>query len=770
MADDKERLIVQLEARVNEFEKRMKKAERTGTRSFKNLRRGSRSATGAMERDMLRSTTSINRALATTSARIGGFGKAMAAGLAGSVVTVALAGVTGSLTSVVKGIASVGDEAKRSGLAAKTFQEWAFVAEQNRIGVDQLVDGFKELNIRADEFAVTGKGPAADAFKRIGYSGQELKRKLKDPSALMLEIIGRMEDLDKAAQIRVADEVFGGSAGERFVELLGQGEDGLRRTISRAHEVGAVLDDEMIAKADELDRKFGELAEKAERIGKGLAVGLAEFVSEVTDTSAKLEDYLENIARARGIIGDDSAGMLEGDPKAIEANADALRGLNAVYDDLAISAELAIPYLERAGLTLRAWGEDDAAQALFDAAMGMRELVVELENGEVSAAEFETRLTDLTTRADEAFASLSDIDRLEFSGAVSAIGGLVSALGTAIKQAATLRATLPTDPGPVISYGPSSRRGHRAGSAPKTSIRPKAAPPMLGEPEIPGGGGGSSRADDFQREVTSVRERTAALEAEAAALVAAAAGGQQYGNALDYARKRAELMNAAQKAGREITPELQAQIDGLARAYVAAGDAAGDAADRLEEIEDSAERGADALSDVFLGIIDGSRSAKEAVADLLKEMARIQLQKGFASLSGDGGGFFGFLGNLLGFAGGGYTGDGTTDQVAGVVHAGEYVVKASEVRKPGVLNMLEAINSGVPGFASGGLVSRPRAVPAVSASGGGGVQITFAPTINAPGATAETVAALQNTVAQMKAETTATIISTIKTAQKRRIL
>ena len=148
MPEAGERLIVQLEARVADFERKMKKAERTGTRSYKRLSRGSRSATRAMEADMMRSTANINRALAASTVRIGAFGKAMAGGLAVGVVSAGLSTLTGNLSETIKGIAAVGDEAKRSGLALVAFQEWSFVAEQNRISVDSLVDGFKELNLR----------------------------------------------------------------------------------------------------------------------------------------------------------------------------------------------------------------------------------------------------------------------------------------------------------------------------------------------------------------------------------------------------------------------------------------------------------------------------------------------------------------------------------------------------------------------------------------------------------------------------------------------
>ena len=74
--------------------------------------------------------------------------------------------------------------------------------------------------------------------------------------------------------------------------------------------------------------------------------------------------------------------------------------------------------------------------------------------------------------------------------------------------------------------------------------------------------------------------------------------------------------------------------------------------------------GADAFSDLFMSIIDGSKSAGEALSDLLKRMAEVQIQKGFLGLASSGGalsGFFGLLGSALqlpSFDGGGRTGAG----------------------------------------------------------------------------------------------------------------
>jgi hypothetical protein len=69
----------------------------------------------------------------------------------------------------------------------------------------------------------------------------------------------------------------------------------------------------------------------------------------------------------------------------------------------------------------------------------------------------------------------------------------------------------------------------------------------------------------------------------------------------------------------------------------------------------------------------------------------------------------------LQFASGGYTGDGARSAVAGTVHRGEFVINAEATRRN--RDLLEAINSGLPGFASGGFSGS-------SSGAGGGYQST----------------------------------------------
>lgn len=711
---DEERLIVALEARIRDFEKNMVKAERRGTQSYTRLRTDSRSATAAMEADMIRSTSRINQALASTSSRVGAFGKAFAA----TAVVAGFAALTRGATQAVRSLAEIQQQADRAGVSVQAFQELKFVAEQNRIDVDAMVDGLKELQIRADEFVETGKGSGEEAFRRLGYSAQDLKRRLEEPEKLFLDIVDRLEDMDRAAQIRIADEVFGGTGGERFVELLGQGDDGIRKLMDRAHELGVVIEDDTVAKAAELDKKFAEISQRVSTLAKTIVVELAGSIDEAL--TIDVDDIFGSAERAIAMMGEQNYRAMKEGTEATEEQVRSVEGLHDTYEGLFRAIDAATG---PDGIRLMDVADIDQAHELAAILQDIDREMQAFKNGSIAAQDFEGSVHELVAEAQDLIAELDAVDAQRFGNVVDAIGGISGALMAAARNAAALRANLPSGNDEGLTYGPQNGRRPEVDLkpgefAPETSLRPQ-LPSVnhsfgVPDPVKPtggggrGGGGGSAKAavDEYRREVERTREEIARLEAEAVALAAVAETGFEYGDAVDYARKRAELLYEAQAAGKTLTPEMRNEIDQLAAAYTRAGQAADDAATRMAKIQENAERGADAMSDLFLGILDGSTTAEDALKRLVIQLIEVQFRKAMLGLanSSAGSGFFSSVGRLLGFSGGGYTGSGGVNEPAGIVHAGEFVVKAAETRKPKIRSLLEAINSGLPGFAQGGYV------------------------------------------------------------------
>ncbi|CAN7437469.1 phage tail tape measure protein [Neorhizobium sp. LjRoot104] len=282
MPTDTEQLVVSLEARIRDFERNFQRANRTSSQNFQAIERQAKRSADALEQSMSKASQGVNVALAGLKGGIAGLVTGLSVG--------ALEGILSRVGDITKGIANIGSEAKRAGLSARAFQELSYVAGQSRIPVDALTDGMKELSLRADEFIVTGGGSAAEAFQRLGFGAEDLKRKLKDPSALLIEIVAKLQQLDKAAQIRIADELFGGTGGERFVELIDRGADGMRKLIQEAHDLGAVMDDEVIARADELDRKFNAIGTTISTYTKQAILGLVGAADDVLDRFNKIDE------------------------------------------------------------------------------------------------------------------------------------------------------------------------------------------------------------------------------------------------------------------------------------------------------------------------------------------------------------------------------------------------------------------------------------------------------------------------------------------------
>ncbi|MCL4069000.1 hypothetical protein M3484_20800 [Pseudomonas sp. GX19020] len=588
-------------------------------------------------------------------------GRRLKAALGLSIAGIGFQQLASRARQAVRSIAELGDEAKRSGMSLKSFQEWKYVAEQNRIGIDAVVDGFKELNLRADEFITTGGGSAADAFQRIGFTAADLKAKLKDPSALMLEIIGRLEGIDKAAQIRILDELLGGAGGEQFLQLLGQGEAGMRKLIGRAHEVGAVMSDQMIAKADELDRKFNALSEAMENWAKKSVIAAADAIEEFTNSNkSMLMELMESMDRAKVFLGDDLVNALLASETAIEGNKKTIADLYEVVWELTNSAdELETAFIDAADAAF-ALGNADVAQALIDASVASDALVSSFKQGKINSSELADGLLKVRKNADDALSKLSDVDALKMSGVISEINRLSGAMGVAARLAKSLMGWLASVTGISVSGASGGDSGH---NAPVLSEYAPTSGRATKRPELPGvdsygdwldaqttgggkGGGGGRTPDDYAKAIASIKAETAALQAEAVAFAYVASSGVRYADAVEYARKRAELLAAAQKQGKEVTPELMAQIDALALAYVNAGDAAEKASKQLQQVEANSKTGANAIGNIFGAVLEGSGAAKRAVAQLILEIAKAQMMSAAMGMFG-GSGFARFIGGLM---------------------------------------------------------------------------------------------------------------------------
>jgi tape measure domain-containing protein len=243
-------------------------------------------------------------------------------------------------------------------------------------------------------------------------------------------------------------------------------------------------------------------------------------------------------------------------------------------------------------------------------------------------------------------------------------------------------------------------------------------------------------AEKFDTTVQDANDRTAALVAETEALRQINPLIDDYGFAAEKARTEQELLNAAQKAGIAITPELRSQIAQTAQQWALATAEANKLNEAQGELRQKSEEWRSTELDAFKGLVTDLSSGKDAVEaltdavqkliDKLLDMTLNNLFEGLFGKSGSlFGGFMGFKdGGLPKFANGTPSrlgpglirgpGTGRSDSILARVSNKEFITNARSTAKH--RGLLEAINEDrLPAFATGTPSLRAPSMPILSA-------------------------------------------------------
>ena len=164
-------------------------------------------------------------------------------------------------------------------------------------------------------------------------------------------------------------------------------------------------------------------------------------------------------------------------------------------------------------------------------------------------------------------------------------------------------------------------------------------------------------------------------------------------NATEVKIAQARLAMLERIRGQEterITRETESPIDQRRRQVRATTASMNDAIQNIEL--DALDRFTDGLANASTEFVKLGGIAGDVVNSIISDLVRLAAQQAIFGTGGSGG-FLTGIGSLLGFSRGGSTGDIPENQVAGVVHGGEYVFDAQAVKRIG-RDELESMRSG----------------------------------------------------------------------------
>lgn len=586
---------------------------------------------------------------------IGPAGAAAAAGIGALTLGLAVAAERGR--EAAASIVEVANSARRAGLDAKSFQELAFVADVNKISIDALTDGIKELNLRADEFIFTGKGPAAEAFQRLGFGAEELSQRLHDPSELLVEIIRRMEDLDRAAQIRISDELFGGTAGERFVELIDRGVDSVGVLIEEFRELGIGFEQNVIDKAEEADREYQKLTAQIENNMSKAFLNFTPIALATSDALLKVSQGFAAVVESFLAVEDVSTNTLKQRGADLTEQIARQRELQAQITD-----KRALASIDRE--LKRLYREAERIQNEIDKRSGFRDDYVFEPTERVSRAETSTEADRTAAEAwrkriqtadERRIQSLKEINRLEKLGELSAEGAARARLKAEETYAATIKKTGRTD------RQADAKLLREVQSLLKASATP---------------------AEELEKRL----ERIAELQAGGVFDRASGGNGAAAANAARVQAMR-EYLGAAEDTEAALERLQELAKNGLGADALAAKVALAERAGRSfgDTMTDVGDRISDGITDTLFAANDQAQDFGQTMKGLARQLARDFVNSQLRNLFGQFGGGFGGGGNLFAGLLSSLFGRGSSNAVmtatAGIYHDGGMIGQGGRTRQ-----------------------------------------------------------------------------------------
>ncbi|MEY9375885.1 tape measure protein [Rhizobium leguminosarum] len=707
MADDGQQLLLTFDAKFERYLRNFERAQQQTDRRFRAMEQRAKQSSDRMESVFAKAGNGIRSTFSSIGNVFAGLVSAKAA------------------KDLIDSSIKIQNQLKTTGLAGKELK-----------GVYDQLFASAQKNATPLEALVTLYSRTSGAAKDLGANQKDLLR-FTDGVSLAMRVSGQSAGESAGALLQLSQALGNGKIqAEEYNSLLDAGRPILQAVASGMTEAGGSISN--------LTRLVKDGKVSSEAFFRAFLAGLPTLQQQVAGSEATISS---SFVRLQNVLID-AAGRFDHSAKASKAFGSVIDGVAASisavnFDNLITQIEAVTTAVQNSIATLNSWADQ---LGTLSGAGNLGEMIVNSLPGDTTVKSIagmkiiqtdavQRRVTDAFDAPATNSGGLTPEQIKAFATNSGAIAGAAAAKVSRLPAAPAAEAVKPVS---LADY----------------PIAPTSAAPSSasGAGRRAGGGGGSS--DSFARELQELQSRTQAVQSATAAQAALNPLIDDYGAALATAQAKQQLMNAAQQQNKTVTPEMAAQIDAAAQAYGRATAAAEQLQEQQDNVRRSAEEALGTARDVTKGLITDLASGKsgaEALSNALSKIGDAILNnlldkvfdlKNFTSNGSAGGGFFGVIGSLIGFSGGGYTGDGGKYEPKGIVHGGEFVVTKEATRRIGV-QALNAMNYGrVPGYAEGGYVGNAPALrkPDLVAANGNTapaapVNINTNVTVNASGGT-----------------------------------
>jgi len=285
-------------ARLRDFLAQEKAAQRAAQAQIT----AAKQAAQAIEKDLGGAIQSVSPRFAALAGSAGPVSMAVA-GLVAITAGAAIAGkaIYDFAISSANTADQINDMEKQLNLSGDTLQGLAILAKQSGTSIEQLAAGIGIFDKKVEE--------GDEAFRKMGITSRDTETALREAFIAL----GKIQD--PVTQVATSMELFGRS-GKSMLGVLKQADGDVDKAIQRFKQMGAVLDEDAIQKANEFNDKMAEvsaqIATVETRIGLQLLPTIISFANQASDLIEKNQNAITAWASAIRVAAEGAAVGLRG--------------------------------------------------------------------------------------------------------------------------------------------------------------------------------------------------------------------------------------------------------------------------------------------------------------------------------------------------------------------------------------------------------------------------------------------------------------------------
>ncbi len=286
MADEQEKLVVAVEARVTSFERDLArvtagldKTRRSHYALSQEVKRGNREMQTAFQQ--LSNTMGAGGLLGGARGLLG------LTGLGGLVGAAGIGAALQGAKAIISAVADLADEAESLQLSTDTIQAFKVLGEEAGVGGEKAAQALQKFT-QASEEAARGEGALIEALRRYAPAAAEQFRAAEGQEARLRALAVAFTSVEDAAQrAEIGAAAFGARGGGKLAAGIAAANGQIDVYIQKLKDSGQILDEEAIKKADELDIAFARVARTIDGQLKTAIVGVAAVLKAMADSATR---------------------------------------------------------------------------------------------------------------------------------------------------------------------------------------------------------------------------------------------------------------------------------------------------------------------------------------------------------------------------------------------------------------------------------------------------------------------------------------------------